>query len=90
MLASGFVLSAAAAEPNAASLADGCTSCHGLDGRSVGRIPALAGADRARLIAQLRAFRDQGPDATIMNRIARSYSDAEIDALAGYFSAVKR
>jgi cytochrome c553 len=41
-------------------------------------------------VAQLKAFRSQVADATIMNRLARSYNDAEIDALADYFSSVSK
>jgi sulfide dehydrogenase cytochrome subunit len=87
-LAAGSMSSASAATPDGASLADGCTSCHGLNGRSSGAIPSIAGADRARLVAMLQAFRSQSADATIMNRLARSYNDAEIEALADYFSRV--
>jgi cytochrome c553 len=89
MVCAGMAI-ASAASPDAASLADGCTSCHGLNGRSLGQIPSIAGADKARLVAQLKAFRAQAADATIMNRLARSYNDAEIDALADYFSSVSK
>lgn len=69
-------------------LAQGCTSCHGLEGRSAGAVPTIAGQSKDALIAALKAFRDEATDATIMNRIARGYTDDEIAALATYFSAM--
>ena len=71
-----------------ARLANACTSCHGLEGRSLGEVPSLAGRHADELIAQLRAFKSGDVEATIMNRLARGYSDEEIVALAAYFSGV--
>lgn len=76
------------ATPDPAALADACTSCHGLGGRSSGAIPSIAGLDREALRSQLLAFREQKIEAAVMNRIARGYSEAEIGALADYFSKV--
>ena len=86
-------LAAGAAAPtlDPAGLADACTSCHGLNGRSAGAIPAIGGLDRQTIATALHDFRDhKRSDATIMDRIARGYSDAEIDALAEYFSKVSK
>lgn len=71
-----------------ARLANACTSCHGLEGRSLGAVPTLAGQPLDDLIAKLKAFKEGTAEATIMNRLARGYSDEEIAALAAYFSAV--
>jgi cytochrome c553 len=86
----GPLSAARAASPNGAGLADACTSCHGIKGHGSNHIPAIGGVDRATLVAQLTSFRAQTRDATIMNRIARGYNDAEIEALADYFSSVGR
>ncbi|MDB5586316.1 MAG: cytochrome c subunit of flavocytochrome c sulfide dehydrogenase [Devosia sp.] len=69
-------------------LAQACTSCHGLQGRSLGAVPSLAGRPAADLVALLKTFRDAPNEATIMNRITRGYTDDEIAALAAYFSAM--
>jgi cytochrome c553 len=69
------------------ALADACTSCHGIGGRSRGSIPSLNTASKSALVRELKSYRDQSKPATIMNRIARAYSDADIDALAEYFSS---
>jgi len=72
------------------ALAATCANCHGTDGRAVGEgMPRLAGADAAYLAAQMRALRDGKRPATVMHQLAKGYSDAQIDALAGYFAARK-
>jgi cytochrome c553 len=90
LLAIGAGSVALAADPNAEGLADACTSCHGVGGRSQGYIPSIAGVSKATLLQELKAFRAQTAQATIMNRIARAYSDAELEALAEYFSTRPR
>ena len=77
----------AAEELKGEALADACTSCHGIGGRSRGAIPSINGLSKAAFIQALRAYRAQTKSATIMNRIARAYSDADIDALADYFTS---
>jgi cytochrome subunit of sulfide dehydrogenase len=68
-------------------LAGSCANCHGTDGRSPGGIPSLAGRPAHLLKAQMLAFQSDPPvGTTIMNRLAKGYSDFEIDALATYFS----
>lgn len=73
-------------------LAGTCFNCHGTEGRSPGAIPSIAGRPEAALRAQLLAFKSESPPAatTVMNRLAKGYTDAEIDALARYFSRVSR
>jgi sulfide dehydrogenase cytochrome subunit len=75
---------------NVQGLADACTSCHGLEGHSQGFIPTIGGVEKSTLLRQLKAFKDQKGSATIMNRIARGYTDAELEALAQYFSTAKQ
>jgi sulfide dehydrogenase cytochrome subunit len=82
--------SVSARDLNGEGLADACTSCHGLGGRSQGYIPSIAGVEKTTLLRQLKAFRAQTAQATIMNRIARAYTDPELEALADYFSATPR
>jgi sulfide dehydrogenase cytochrome subunit len=76
-----------AEERRGEALADACTSCHGIGGRSHGYIPSLNTASKDALVRDLKAYRAQIKPASIMNRIARAYSDADIDALADYFSS---
>lgn len=75
-----------AAEPDAKILANTCFSCHGPDGRSAGAMPSIAGKDRTYIEQVLRAYRDDRMTGTVMNRIAKGFSPAEIALLAQFFS----
>jgi cytochrome c553 len=70
------------------ALASGCAMCHGNDGHPVpGSVLApLAGRRADALVEAMRAFREGKREATVMHQIARGYGDAEIAALAEYFS----
>ena len=83
---------AALAQDNSArNLAAPCAICHGADGRAATNdVVPLAGLPREHIASQLRAFRDGQRPATVMHQIAKGYSDAQIDALAAWFAALKR
>ena len=70
-------------------LAANCANCHGTDGRSQGGMPALAGLSKPYIVQQMQDFKSGKRVATIMHQLAKGYTDAEIDALAGYFSTQK-
>jgi cytochrome c553 len=69
------------------ALAATCTGCHGPGGASAGAIPAIAGMDRARMIALMSDFRDGKREATVMHQHARGYTDEQIEAMAAWFAA---
>jgi sulfide dehydrogenase cytochrome subunit len=71
------------------NLAAACSACHGTNGRSVGGMPALAGKEKALIVAQMREFRDGKRPATIMHQIAKGYTDEQFEILAAYFSSQK-
>lgn len=86
--------SAALAEPppadalRARNLAATCTGCHGTGGRSVDRtIPALAGREYTELLQLLTEFKAGRRAATVMEQIARGYSDAQLERIAAWFAA---
>ena len=84
-------------------LAGPCANCHGPDGRSPGAIPSIAGLPEAELKAKLLAFKSEGVPAgstvsssagatagtTIMNRLAKGYTDDQITALSHYYAQMK-
>ena len=76
---------------DASILAGSCFNCHGTEGRSNGAIPSIAGRPQLGLKNQLMSYKsDQPPPGTtVMTRIAKGYSDQEIDPLALYFSQIK-
>lgn len=93
-LAAGMATTAAPAAAQGAgdarALAATCFTCHGTDGRSVQGIPpSLAGQNRDYLLQQMRDFRDGKRPATIMHQHAKGYTDAQLEAIAGYFASVK-
>lgn len=64
-----------------------CQACHGVDGvATVDGAPNLAGQRAAYLEAQLANFRSRERKHELMNAIAAQLSDAEIEALAKYWS----
>lgn len=70
--------------------AEGCLGCHGPGGSGSGAIPALAGRDVGELRALMAAFRANERPATIMDRIVRGYSEAEIAAVTEHFARQPR
>ena len=80
---------AAAAGDRGMILGLSCAACHGTAGKSPGAIPAINGKDAAFISEELRKFRSGERTATVMGRIAKGYTDDEIDALAQYFSTAK-
>jgi sulfide dehydrogenase cytochrome subunit len=74
------------------SLAATCANCHGTDGRAVdgSAVVSLAGMPRDTMVAQLNAFKAGTRTATVMHQIAKGYSEAQIQQIAGYFAAQKK
>lgn len=74
------------------SLAATCANCHGTDGRAAegSSVTSLAGMDRTYLLKQMTDFKSGARPATVMHQISKGYSDAQIDALAGYFAELPK
>ena len=68
-------------------IAANCANCHGTDGRSRGVVPSLAGQDKAYIVQQMKDFRDGKRPSTIMQQLAKGYTDSQIEAAAAYFAA---
>ncbi|MCP9481467.1 cytochrome c4 [Shimia sp. CNT1-13L.2] len=74
-------------EPIATVIEDRCSHCHGDDGQASSRFyPRLAAQNRVYLAKQLRNFRDGSRASDVMNDMAVDLSDAQIEALAAFFS----
>ena len=71
------------------SLAASCGQCHGTEGHAIeaAALPGLAGLPASYLVEQMSSFKSGTRPATVMQQIARGYSDAQIDQLARYFAA---
>ena len=78
------------ADPNLGrNLAAACASCHGTNGVSRASMPALAGRDPGELTRLMQDFRSGKRPATVMQQIARGYSDEQVAAIAAFFAAQK-
>jgi cytochrome c553 len=67
-----------------------CAVCHGVDGLAkIPEAPNLAGQSENYLIAQLTAFRSGDRKNEMMSVVSQNLSDAEIENLAAYYSAIE-
>lgn len=80
---------AKAADPIAV-MADACAGCHGTDGHSVGAMPAFSSKKLDELQNMLREYKAGKREPTVMDRIAKAYSDEQLDAIAVYFASRKK
>lgn len=77
----------AAARPQVKAL---CQNCHGEDGVAV--LPGaanLSGQQKGYLVQQLRAYRSGSRQDPQMSIVAKSLTDADIENLAEWYSAIK-
>jgi len=71
-------------------LADTCAGCHGTDGSSAGpATPTIAGMSAEYFKTTMAEYKKDARKATIMNRIAKGYSDEEIALMGDHFAAQK-
>jgi len=66
-----------------------CSGCHASAASVETPVPRLAGQDADAIVAALRAFRGGQKPATVMDRIARGFTDEEIKAIAAWYAAQK-
>jgi len=64
-----------------------CSQCHGVRTTSSGApFPPLAGRDEAYLKMALKQYRDKTRISDVMNNIAGSLTDRDINNIANYYS----
>lgn len=81
---------AQAAPPSAAMLSNACAGCHGTNGGSAGpTMPSLASQSKESIETAMKKFKSGERPSSIMGRLAKGYSDAEIAAMADFFSKQK-
>ncbi len=81
---------AQAAPPSPAMLSNACAGCHGTNGGSYGpTMPSLAGQSKEAVEVAMKKFKSGERSGSIMGRLAKGYSDAEITAMAEFFSKQK-
>lgn len=70
--------------PNAALIAANCAVCHGQGGAGAGDIVKINEQTSAQIGENMRAFRDGKKPSTIMGRIVKGYTDAQIAAVSNH------
>ena len=65
-------------------LALSCASCYGTNGASPGSIPRIQGRSAEYIEKAMLQFKAGERPATVMNRIAKGYTDEEIKLLSAY------
>ncbi|HEY0721501.1 MAG TPA: c-type cytochrome [Gammaproteobacteria bacterium] len=87
----GLALSGAVlATPSGEMLGNTCAGCHGANGNTNGpATPGIAGINSEYFIDTMKGYADGSRKGTIMNRIAKGYTEDEIKAMAKYFAAQK-
>jgi cytochrome c553 len=78
------VATAAAAEPPVGAVS--CSGCHAARAGVDTAVPPLKGRKAADLVEAMKAFRaGQRHPTTVMDRIAKGFTDAEIQAIAAWY-----
>lgn len=68
-------------------LANACAGCHGTNGLSSTPMPIISGLNQDYLETILRQYKTDERPSTIMGRLAKGYSDEELDLMATFFAA---
>jgi sulfide dehydrogenase cytochrome subunit len=79
------VLAASTPPPGAAS----CSGCHPAGATSATTVSRLYGRDAGEITTAMTGFRDGTLPSTVMNRIAKGFSDDELRAIAAWLAAQK-
>jgi cytochrome c553 len=66
-----------------------CSGCHASAASVETPVPRLAGRDANAIVAAMQAFRAGQMPATVMDRIAKGFTDEEIKAIAAWYAAQK-
>lgn len=72
------------------SMAAACAACHGDQGRAQPGMLSLAGVNKAELLKKMTDYKTGVMPSTIMQQLAKGYSDEQLAALATYFSSQKK
>jgi sulfide dehydrogenase cytochrome subunit len=85
ILVSAGIASAADLPPGAAS----CTGCHAASSSVQTPVPPIAGKPAAEIVSQMAAFKSGERKGTIMDRIAKGFTDEEVRAIATWYEQQK-
>src|SRR4051812_4008722 len=69
--------------------ATSCTGCHAASAGVDTPVPRLAGRYAVEITAKMQAFRAGEGQPTVMDQIAKGFSDAEVQAIAAWYAEQK-
>jgi len=78
-------VAAADAPPGASS----CSGCHATSRSAGTSVPLLIGRSQAEIVNAMEAFRTGQRPATIMDRVAKGFTEDEVKAIAAWYAAQK-
>jgi cytochrome c553 len=88
-LATTLMIGGAASAAEAPAGVSSCTGCHTASARVDTPVPRIAGKPAADIASQMVAFKAGQRAGTIMDRIAKGFSDDEIKAIAAWYAEQK-
>ena len=71
-------------------MAASCAACHGTNGVAQPGMESLAGKSKDDMLKTMLDFKSGKKPATVMHQLSKGYTDAQLEQLAGYFSALKK
>jgi sulfide dehydrogenase cytochrome subunit len=74
----------ASAEPPAGAAS--CSGCHPVSPRVTSPVVRLAGLERTAIVQAMQDFRAGTRAATVMDRIAKGFTDEEVQAIAAWYT----
>jgi sulfide dehydrogenase cytochrome subunit len=80
---------AAAASLDAPPGASSCSGCHPVSAAVATPVPRLLGRDPAAIVVAMQEFRSGQRPTTVMDRIAKGFSEDETKAIAAWLGAQK-
>ena len=66
-----------------------CSGCHPATKSVATPVPRLNTGDAAQIVTAMRDFRSGRRPATVMDRLAKGFTDEEIDAISAWYAAQK-
>ena len=95
IIAAAILCALRIAPATAAGLADAppgalsCSGCHATSSSVKTEVPRLVGHEPAAIVSAMQGFRAGTTPATVMDRIAKGFSDDEIKAIATWYGTQK-
>ena len=84
--ASLWIVPAIAQSPSPPPGAASCGGCHPANPSAATPVPRLEGRGATELVSLMQGFRSGQQAATVMDRIAKGYSEPEIQSIADWYA----